>query len=217
LQEVRKDNDKAEQFYLRAIEADLDNYRYMEKLGDFYRHLGRSEDAIPILKRATELHQDVATLWNDLGNVYRDSNVLAMAIEAYQKAIALEPRQQVYKDNLGNVYMELGIFERAIETYIEMGEIDPKSFGYISLITCYLKTGQNQKATELMEVAESHAESPLIFIGARVAAVHKNVDQALLLLQKSLETGSISRAWVRHDPNFDFIHDDPRFQELIGE
>jgi len=49
------------------------------------------------------------------------------------------------------------------------------------------------------------------------AAISGEGEEALRLLRTALETGGVSRNWARRDPDFDFIRDDPRFQELVGK
>ena len=57
-----------------------------------------------------------------------------------------------------------------------------------------------------------HAEYGL----ACVAAVSGDVERALALLETALEKRLIQLGWVRIDPEFAFMQDNPRFQKLIN-
>jgi hypothetical protein len=48
-------------------------------------------------------------------------------------------------------------------------------------------------------------------------AVSGNVEKALDLLEVGCAKGQVQSGWVRIDPEFAFIQDQPRFQALIGE
>ena len=43
-----------------------------------------------------------------------------------------------------------------------------------------------------------------------------NVTEALVLLRAALNLGQIDANWVERDPDFDFIRNDPGFQELLA-
>jgi hypothetical protein len=49
------------------------------------------------------------------------------------------------------------------------------------------------------------------------AASYGEADQVLSLLKIALEKKQASLDWVRRDPDFDFIRDDPRYQALVAE
>jgi hypothetical protein len=42
-------------------------------------------------------------------------------------------------------------------------------------------------------------------------------EQALEWLAKTFELGMGARDWVEHDPDFDFLRDDPRFQAMVAK
>jgi tetratricopeptide (TPR) repeat protein len=216
LSDICEDYPKAEKFYLRAVEADPEQ---LPQLGNFYRYLGRAEEAIGVLKNVADVNQSDPFRWNELGNVYRDSGLLDKAIECYQRAIKLMPIifSEVSRDNLANVYVELKDYEKAIEIYSQMISANPKSFAYVSLAICYLKLDQKKKAEEYLEIARSLLDETPIYIRARVEALSNNIEEALINLESALRSKIISKAWVRRDPNFDFIRDDPQFKELIGD
>ncbi len=48
------------------------------------------------------------------------------------------------------------------------------------------------------------------------ASIFGEVDQALALLKIAIEKKPSQRELARRDPDFEWIREDPRFQELVG-
>jgi hypothetical protein len=46
-------------------------------------------------------------------------------------------------------------------------------------------------------------------------ALSGNADEAFALLRSALESGQDRPDWVRRDPDFDWIRDDPRMEALL--
>jgi hypothetical protein len=44
-----------------------------------------------------------------------------------------------------------------------------------------------------------------------------DVDEAIALLEMALNKNQVARPWVRRDPDFAAIKDDPRFKALVGD
>ena len=188
----------------------------MDKIGDFYRDIGRKEDAIGVYKKATEVNVLNPMMWNGLGNVYRDSGLLDKSIECYQKAIKILPTE-IARDNLGNVYIELRNYEKAVAIYSEMIRANQESIAYVSLATCLLKMDMKREAEINLEIAQSLLDNTPIYVRARIQSVSNDIEGALISLQNALKSKSVSKAWIQRDSNFDFIRDDPRFKELIND
>ena len=78
----------------RAIEADSTFGNPYNDIGAYLIELGRAEEAIPWLRRATEAPRYQARVypWTNLGRVYERLGRFKEAIEHYRKAVELEPR-----------------------------------------------------------------------------------------------------------------------------
>src|SRR6188474_2823031 len=95
------------------------------------------EDFLFHLYRGSELLQD---------------NCVAEAKEELERALSMQPRDVEGQGLLGVVYFRLGLYPRAIGIYEEIvrtcpTEITPK----VNLALCYLKTGQQHSARDVLE------------------------------------------------------------------
>jgi hypothetical protein len=95
------------------------------------------EDFLFHLYRGSELLQD---------------NCVEQAKEELEQALKLQPRDSEGQGLLGIVYFRLGMYPRAIGIYEELirawpNEITPK----VNLSLCYLKTGQQHQARDVLE------------------------------------------------------------------
>ena len=65
----------------------------------------------------------------------------------------------------------------------------------------------------LVELAPD--DNATLYNGACVYAQAGRHDKALELLERRVHLGKLYRDWVAHDPDFDSLRDDPRFQALL--
>jgi len=68
----------------------------------------------------------------------------------------------------------------------------------------------------MVEAARERMADESAYNRACLAAIAGDVDEALALLEEALEDRPGMRDWARRDPDFEFIRDDPRFQDLVG-
>lgn len=77
--------------------------------------------------------------------------------------------------------------------------------------------GRQQEADERLALANDRARADHAEYGqACVTAISGDVEQALTLLKAALDKRLVQPGWVRIDPEFAFIQDDPRFPTLIN-
>ena len=74
-------------------------------LGNAYRAVGRSENAIRCQREALALHPDYAQAHNNLGSALQDLGYLDEAIGSFQHAVTLKPDFALAHCNLGNALL----------------------------------------------------------------------------------------------------------------
>jgi len=150
--------------YRQAIERhenNRDQALAWNKLGNTYRALHRSEDAIKAYRRAIELDPVYTSPWNNLGDVYRTLSYPEDAIDAYRHAIELSPQNALSWNSLGDVYRGMERFEEAIEAYKQAVVINPDyAWPYDSLGLIYEQQGRFELAVPAFrQAAQRHARS----------------------------------------------------------
>ena len=84
-------------------------------------------------------------------------------------------------------------------------------------MACYRKTDRQGEAATYIAKARELMKNEDDYNRACFESACGNVEAALALLQAALEKNPTMRDWARHDPDFDFIRDDPRFAALGGD
>ncbi len=124
------------------------------ELGVVYRRLGRHEEAIDQLERATELNPDSANAYFQLASVYSRTKATNAAIDAAAKTISLEPGFEAAYYLLGTQYLAadepqaaVNVLSRAIELNSLSGDT------YFLLGQAYEKLEEVNLAREAYEAA----------------------------------------------------------------
>ena len=208
---------KAEKAYKRAVELDPKNsFSYILYSG-FLIKMGRAVEAIPYRERAFALDPTSTNALASLAEAYFFSANYENATETLMEFESLFPNQ--YSGSVGQTHLYLGNLEKAIkilESRLERSVI-PR---YIScLAIAYAKNGQDQKALDLVDQLkqmsrEKAAGSPEYFTALFYSGTGQK-EEALLWLEKAYDSHDTELTWLKVDPMFKPIHDDPRYQELL--
>jgi tetratricopeptide (TPR) repeat protein len=86
----------------RALEIEVDNGYYIDSRGWIFYMMGRYEDALNELQRASEITED-AVIFEHLGDVYLKLEDRSKATDAYQRALEIEPGNKDIKRKLSEV------------------------------------------------------------------------------------------------------------------
>ncbi len=76
----------------KSLSYEPNNGAFLDSLGWVYYRMGRFEDALLQLQRATQLIKNDATVYEHLGDVYRQMGNSAGALQQYEKAAELDPK-----------------------------------------------------------------------------------------------------------------------------
>jgi serine/threonine protein kinase/tetratricopeptide (TPR) repeat protein/TolB-like protein len=150
-------------------------------LGDAFRQLGESGQAVAEFNRAKDLSPNSDLPWLRLGLAYEDSGQHDEAIEAYVKATQLDPYSLVDRNELGGAYFNYGEYEKALAQFHRVTELDPRNYyGYMNIGAVHLARGKYEESIEdskkALEVAGDDAPDD--------ADIHSNLGTAYFYLKR---------------------------------
>jgi len=203
--------------FQRGLEQNPGEAFLVASLGSTYARMGRFEEAIASLQKAIALQPDNAFAYSWL-------SILYLHIKRYEDVIAACQHEIEIADDhsarrvLGYVYDRLGRYDEAIaqlEQSITLEAQDYEARGALARI--YRSVGRGQDADKQYAIASKMAASDDEYGQACFEAVSGNLEQTVTLLEVALTKGQVQPGWVRIDPEFAFMIDDPRFKALIGD
>lgn len=118
--------DAAENIFLQILAQMPNEPNALHFFGILRHQQGRSAEAIPYLRRTTQLVPDAAGPWMNLGNVLIETEQFAEALEPLQRAQRLDPASPSNYNNLGVAYLHADQLEASEAAFREGLRIDPK-------------------------------------------------------------------------------------------
>lgn len=180
--------------------------------------MGRFDEAQTEVNRAEELDPLSAMFSTEVGFNFYYSRRYDEAIAQFQKTINLEPSYVDAYQYLGQAYEQKKMYREAIATFqkgMDRTERSPQLIS--SLGHCYAFSGERDKAqqtlTELRELSKQRYVSPYWFAVVYTGLGDK--DQTFAWLDKAFQDRASLLIWLRVEPQFDNLHDEPRFQDLL--
>ena len=113
--------------YVRALQANPRDPHAFHFLGVLMHQTGKSDDALLLLKQATEIEQGLTDAWCNLGNVQRDLEHFEEARKSYEQALSLEPALAEAWIGLGNLHQQTGAMAEAETAYRKALKLQPGS------------------------------------------------------------------------------------------
>jgi hypothetical protein len=107
--------DVAAQLFARYLRAKPDAHEAANNLACALRDLGRSEEAIEILRTAIKAQPEDPMKWNTLGTILNNQGDLAGAITFFDEALRLDPGFYKARYNRGNARLGVGMIEAALD------------------------------------------------------------------------------------------------------
>lgn len=200
-----------------GLEQNPDNAFLITSLGNTYARMGRFDEAIACLQQAVQIEPDNSYAFGWLSIVYLHLKRYDNVISSCQREIEIGDAHDARR-LLGYAYDMLGRHDEAIVQLERSVELEPRDYeARGALAKVYRTVGRQQDAQEQYTCARERASEDDEYGQACFAAVSGNVDEALPLLEVALNKGQVQRGWVRIDPEFIFISDDPRFKALIQD
>ena len=154
----------------------------------------------------------------NLARVYLWGGHPDQALEQAKKAHDLEPGFGIGRLVLGFVYNGKGMYEEAIKLTDAALQTDPGN-QHMLLIRgyAYAKSGRRREAETVITKFREIEKSQYVIHGflAAILGALGDKDQAFVELDKSIEQRDSWIKWIKSDPMFDPLRDDPRFKVIL--
>ena len=179
---------------------------------------GNYKEAIREAERAVDL--DPLSLPNSyhLGSIYYFAREYDAAIAQLHKTIELDSSFVVAHTRLAIVYAEKGMTREAMAEAERARSLSPGLWGRITLGKVHAIIGNQVEAREILTEVKLASRSPNLSHAMYCAMMHAwlgEPDQTLEWLDKAYAEREPTLVYLRQFPDFDGLHDDPRFSTLL--
>ena len=210
----------AEKDLRRAVELNPNSARAHYRLSHLLSGIGRHAEAVAEIKRAHELDPLSETI--QTGRV----PVLESAAEYEEGLKVTEEYLQTNRENppalraVATFQYHLGDYSAVIEKGETALAKSPNraSFAWLSLLAAsYAKTGQTEKADEMLRQLEIQAQTDkksLYQLAMNYAELGRT-EEAVSALEKVLAAHEQKMMWVKVEPRFVNLRGEPRFQAIL--
>ena len=187
-------------------------------LGNVYHDLGRADEAIAAFQRAIELDPKFAYPHNGLGNVYRNLARYDDAIAAFTSAIELEPENPRHILGLVILLRQTQRAADALPLLEKWSSLAPNDFDlFLALASVHKQLGHPEGMKKHAAHARELSKPEDWYNLACLESVCGNLDAAIEHLRRAAREKNFDHAWAKRDPDLEWIRDDPRFKEIVGE
>ena len=208
----------AEREFRRAIELKPNYGHAHEYYGWYLVSAGRYEEGIEESKRAREL--DALSLETNAmaGQNFYFAHQYDLAIDTFRKTLDMEPNYWIARTLLGSSYEAKGDFPRALAECEKGRKIETSIPLALSLLGhAYAVSGKKREAEQALKELKDWSKQSYVpaYNFAEVYIGLGEKEQALASLEKAYADRSIYLTFLKVDPQFDSLHSDPRYKDLL--
>ena len=207
----------AESEFRRAIDLNPSYASAHQWYASYLNAMGRTQEAQAEHRQAWEL--DPHSLMMSLGTAdpYFYARQYDRVIKHLLGLLEQEPRFFPTHFNLGRAYIQKGMHGEAIAAFEKAVEYSGNRSGNAALAHACALAGKTEESRKMLaelraNAAGRYVPAPMI---ARIYLGLGEIDRAFEWLKKGVEERSYWNAFLKMDPVYDPIRNDPRFQELL--
>lgn len=210
--------EEAEAVLCKAIELAPCDVMAHSNLGNVLNNLKRYDKAEAALCKAIEFDPSYTLAYSNLGNVLNNLKRYEEAEDAYHKAIEIDPSYIDAYNGLSIMQRLLGKDAEALTSATIAHRLAVNSPIYLlALASIYKKLGQQTESSQYAGQARKLFKHSDWYKLACLESVCGNTDAAIENLRRATQQKKLNPDWVRRDPDLEWIRDDPRFKEIVGE
>jgi TolB-like protein/Flp pilus assembly protein TadD len=217
--------DKAQELSFKALMYDSSLPEAYAAMGLSYFIWGKFDEAAASGRKAIELDPDDFIAYWTLGRIQFSTGNFAEALQLFQRVIEIKPGFYVAHSDLKQTYEGLGLITEAeaasrrvldlMPNYLLQNPDDSRARLFYAL--ALLEVGRREEAvTEGAAAIDlSPGDSVMLYNGACFYSKLGETRRAIDTLRQAIAAGVTNFGWMKHDPDFDPIRNDPEFIELM--
>jgi len=210
--------DEAENEYRRSIELSPRYATAHQWYGELLMGLKRFDEAETSYARASEIDPFSPIISSDLGLLAYYRKDYGDAVTKLGKTIEEFPNFTIARLEIVLALEQQGKYDEAVEqtlAALQLSGADEKSLG--ALREVHERQGYQMFLRSLLAGANAQAEKSFVpaFVQAFYYARLHDREATLIWLEKAFSEHHRYVAYINGDPNFEFLRDDPRFQDLL--
>ncbi|MEY2551843.1 MAG: hypothetical protein QOG12_1987 [Verrucomicrobiota bacterium] len=211
----------SEQEFRRAIELNPNYATAHHWFGNsLLVTLGRFDEAIKEGQRAVELDPLSLIINADLGSTLMIARRYDEAIAQLRKTLVLDGNFAYARWNLGEALYFKGDLGAAIAEYEKAAALDDDPEILALLGRAYAESGQKEKALKILEKLKAAEQQRFVrnYLYTIIYTGLGDKASAIDYLEKAREGGETpDTTWLKVDPLFDPLRNEPRFQQLVAK
>ena len=210
----------AEKEFKRAIELNAGYPKAHQWYGGYLDGIGRRNEAITEAKRARELDPLSPIMNFEVGMAFYYNRDYDKAIEQLQETLALDADFPPAHGELPAAYELKGMYDKAVAGFqkgIAVSGTNEWYFSKSGLGHVYAVSGKTGEARAVLNELRQLSEREYV-PADRIALIYAGLgekDQAFAWLEKAYGERSFNMAWLKVEPRWDSLRDDPRFAGLL--
>ena len=231
---IYRDFDRRESLLDKALEVSLKALMYDSTLSEAYATIGLAyygkgsiEEGTKTVRKAIELDpNNYNALWI-LSRIQHTVGNEQEAIESLERAVELNPEFYEALDDLRMYYEGSGNKEKLNWVINRLLEIYPKhllkhpedAYRHMAYAISLAIAGRIDKAkTEGEKALDLSPDDPIMmYYGACLYTRFKENKYAVELLSRAIKNGYQNYEWIKRDPDFDSIRNEPSYIELMKD
>ena len=184
----------------------------------YLNSVGRHDEAIVKIQRAQEIDPIVFVQKVDAGRIYACAGQYDRAIQQLRDAPDLKPNDAYVHGVLGDIYLYKGMQAESAAEYRKAGQLNANAAGRrLYLVAADIAVGNRTEASailsDLANLPEQYVDWPVHLARQYASLGEKNL--AMAWLEKAYTEHSYALLDIRCMREFDVLHSDPRFQDLL--
>lgn len=229
---IYRDFDRQEKWLDNALEVSLKALMYDPTLSEAYTSLGLAyfgknslDEALTASKKAIDLDPNNINAYWILSRIYQSTGKDAEATEVLEKTILINPNFFQAYDDLEMCSLRLGDKDKYYRTLDTIIKVVPKYLAQhpedtyrrmsYAVTLAKLKRYEEAKLEGEKALDISPNDPVMMYYGANLYSYLNQKTKAVELLRDAIDKGYENFEWIKRDPDFDNIRNEPGYIELM--